>query len=124
MSLVRYDSRTSMNLIREGDEKQLTVVYKNNESNEIVLYDSATNEFEVVKLDDYFQPSNNQPNNSSDGVEDTHSNLNNGYICSHCGMFNEIDQLNVDDHQHHHHHQRRNRDTDDFYKQPDRKSVV
>lgn len=118
MSLVRYDSRTSMDLIREGDEKQLTVVYKNNESNEIVLYDSATNEFEVVKLDDYFQPSNNQPNNSSDGVEDTHSNLNNGYICSHCGMFNEIDQLNVDDHQHHHHHQRRNRDTDDFYKQP------
>lgn len=48
MSLVRYN--TSDSLEPTKDERSLSIVYKNNVSNEVVLYDPVANSFQVVQL--------------------------------------------------------------------------
>ncbi|GAV26578.1 hypothetical protein PMKS-000032 [Pichia membranifaciens] len=48
MSLVRYNTTDSLEPTK--DKRSLSIVYKNNVSNEVVLYDPVANNFQVVQL--------------------------------------------------------------------------
>jgi serine/threonine protein kinase len=102
MSLVRYNTSNSELADTVSDNKTLTLVYRNKDSNEIVLYDASSNDFQIVKLN---KPSENNTRRRSYPFEDStnvkmkHSKLrrdkninqnSKSFICSNCGAFNNV----------------------------------
>ncbi|TID30533.1 hypothetical protein CANINC_000887 [Pichia inconspicua] len=94
MSLVRYNTSDVLEYSDTG--KELTVVYKNEESGEVVLYNRTLNDFEVIKLEVPFGnnnselPSNDNHRNRRRNSSRQHQGQNTGFVCRVCGAYNDF----------------------------------
>lgn len=109
MSLVRYTSNGYLE--PNPDNKGLVVVYKNSNSNEVVLYDPIANDFQIVEISKkypsergygYHQNNGTQRNGPGNKlrIEDRRSSASDKhhfFICSVCKAYNRVDDEDDED---------------------------
>lgn len=91
MSLIRYNSSDVLEHSDSG--KELTVVYRNEQSGEVVLYNLLSNDFEVIKSETPFINNRNSDpplNNHQRRSRRNSSRQHTGFVCRACGTYNDF----------------------------------